>query len=113
MADGLTRTFGALADPVRRGVVELLRAGPLRPSEIAEALSLSRPATSRHLRVLREARLVSEQVEAEDARARRCRLERAALSELEGWLAEVQAFWGDQLASFKAHAERKGRRRGR
>ena len=113
MAPDLDRTLLALAEPTRRGVIDLLRGGPRRASEIADALSTTRPAMSRHLRVLRKAGLVSEDELPDDARARVYRLERAPFEELRGWLEEVEAFWGDQLASFKAHAEREGRGRPR
>lgn len=105
----LDRTLVALAEPTRREVIDLLRLGPRRASEIADALSMTRPAMSRHLRVLRKAGLVSEEGMEDDARARVYRLERAPFAELRGWLDEVEAFWGDQLQAFKAHAERKGR----
>ena len=58
MEDRLSRTFEALADPARLAVVRLLRKKPRRSSEIAEALYLKRPATSKHLEVLRQAGLV-------------------------------------------------------
>lgn len=104
----LDQTFAALADPTRRAVIGLLRQGPLRSGEIASTLSLSHPATSRHLRVLRHAGLVSEESQVEDARVRVYQLEREPFGELRGWLDEVEAFWGDQLRAFKAHAERRG-----
>lgn len=113
MTPDLDRTLLALAEPTRRGVIDLLREGPRRASEIADALSTTRPAMSRHLRVLRKAGLVSEEELPDDARARVYRLERAPFEELRGWLEEVEAFWGDQLASFKAHAEGKSRGRPR
>jgi DNA-binding transcriptional ArsR family regulator len=59
-ASSLDDTFLALADPVRRGVVELLRRKPHQASELADAFSISRPAMSRHLRLLRKTGLVSE-----------------------------------------------------
>ncbi|MBM3516695.1 MAG: winged helix-turn-helix transcriptional regulator [Alphaproteobacteria bacterium] len=102
---GLDATLAALADPARRGVIELLRVAPRRPSAIAAALALDRPATSRHLRVLRRAGLVLEEIQAEDARARVYHLRREPFDELQVWLAEVGAFWADQLGAFKAHAE--------
>ena len=105
----LDRTFTALADPTRRRVVELLRGGALRAGELAEALSMSPPAMSRHLRVLRRAGLVREDGLPDDARARVYRLERARIAELRGWLEEVEAFWGEQLSAFKEHAERRRR----
>jgi DNA-binding transcriptional ArsR family regulator len=107
----LDQTFAALADPTRRAVIALLREKPLRSSEMATALSTSRPAMSRHLRVLRLAGLVEEEGQDDDARVRIYQLRRAPFSELRSWLDEVEAFWADQLSAFKAHAERKVRRR--
>jgi DNA-binding transcriptional ArsR family regulator len=107
----LDRTLAALADPTRRGVIDLLRKRPLQPSEIASALSMSRPALSRHLRVLRRAGLVSDAVQADDARARLYELQKERFVELQAWLDEVAAFWETQLGAFKAHAERASGRR--
>ena len=104
------QTLAALADPTRRAVVDLLRRKPLCSSEIADALSMSRPTCSRHLRVLRRAQLVSEQTLEDDARVRVYRLNPEPFSQLKGWIAEVEAFWSDQLLAFKAHAERRKRR---
>lgn len=62
---------------------------------------------SRHLGVLRRAGIVEESSDEEDARVRTYRLCPEPFSELRAWLDEVEAFWGDQLEAFKAHAERK------
>jgi DNA-binding transcriptional ArsR family regulator len=78
---------------------------------MAEALSTSRPAMSRHLGVLRRAGLVEEDGLEDDARARVYRLRRPPFSELRSWLDEVEAFWTLQLSAFKAHAERRRPRR--
>jgi DNA-binding transcriptional ArsR family regulator len=107
----LDRTLAALAEPTRRAVVDLLRHQPRRAGDLAGALSTTRPAMSRHLRVLRQAGLVSEESPDSDARARVYRLNRRPFSQLRGWLDEVEAFWGEQLAAFKAHAEKPGGRR--
>jgi DNA-binding transcriptional ArsR family regulator len=101
----LDGTLLALADPARRGVVELLRRAPRKASDLALALSLTRPAMSRHLRVLRQTGLVSERGLEHDARVRLYQLERAPFAELKSWLEEVEAFWADQLQAFKVHAE--------
>jgi DNA-binding transcriptional ArsR family regulator len=106
-ADRVDRTFTALADPSRRAVIDLLRKSPRRASDIARALSLSRPAMSRHLRVLRRSGLVEEEGVDHDARVRVYRLRREPFTDLRGWLDGVEAFWADQLAAFKAHAERR------
>ena len=109
MESSLDRTLAALSDPTRRGVIDLLRRQPRRAGEIADALSMTRPAMSRHLRVLRRAGLVREEGVPDDARAKVYRLERARIAELRGWLEEVEAFWGEQLHAFKEHAERRRR----
>ena len=110
MSTPLDRTLLALADPTRRGVIDLLRKEPRRASELAELLSMTRPAMSRHLRLLRKTGLVSESEPDHDARVRMYRLEREPFAELGAWLEEVEAFWGDQLQAFKQHAEKRGRR---
>jgi len=109
-ATSLDRTFAALADPARRGVVDLLRKRPRRASELADELSLTRPAMSRHLRVLRRTGLVTEQELPDDARVRMYQIEPQAFRQLRGWLEEVETFWSAQLHAFKSHAER-GRRK--
>jgi len=101
------RTLAALAEPTRRAVVHLLRKKPRRAGELAEALSMSAPALSRHLRVLRKTGLIAEDDQQDDARVRVYRLRREPFSELREWLEEVEAFWGAQLESFKEHAERR------
>ncbi len=102
----LDRTLAALADPTRRGVVDLLRRRPRRAGELAEAMSMTPPAMSRHLRVLRKCGLVEEESEADDARVRVYRLRHAPFSALRHWVEDVEAFWTHELASFKEHAER-------
>jgi DNA-binding transcriptional ArsR family regulator len=110
MEAGVDRTLSALADPTRRGVVYLLLQQPRRASEIADALAATRPAMSRHLRVLRRAGVVEEESLPDDARARVYRLRRQPFAELRDWLDEVEGFWNEQLQAFKAYAEGKGRR---
>jgi DNA-binding transcriptional ArsR family regulator len=110
---GLDDTLAALADPSRRAIVELLQRQPLRPSEVADHLDMSRPAMSRHLRILRSAGLVDQEASEDDARARLITLRRAPFAELRAWIIEVEAFWGDQLDAFKAYAEGAQRRRRR
>jgi DNA-binding transcriptional ArsR family regulator len=100
------QTLAALADPTRRRVVDLLRAGPRRAGELAEAFQISPPALSRHLRVLRSTGLVSEERIDDDARVRVYHLRRERFLELSRWLAELEASWTEQLASFRTHVER-------
>jgi len=99
-------TFAALADPTRRGVIELLRRRPRRAGELATELDTSAPAMSRHLRVLRTSGLVEEDHAGTDARIRTYRLKRERFTELRRWLEQVESFWAAELSAFKAHAER-------
>ncbi|MCX4247971.1 ArsR/SmtB family transcription factor [Paraliomyxa miuraensis] len=109
MSTALDQTLDALADPVRRAVVDLLGEEPRRAGALAQALSLSPPAMSRHLRVLRRAGVVEEQAHEDDARVRIYRLRPEPLQELRSWVDEVSAFWGDQLEAFRVHAEASAR----
>ena len=110
MADTtLDDMFAALADPARRGVVDLLRQKPRRAGELATALSISPARMSQHLRVLRKSGIIEDDDVASDARVRLYRLRQEPFAEIRGWLEEVEAFWASELASFKAHAERKGK----
>jgi DNA-binding transcriptional ArsR family regulator len=109
----IDQTFFALADPTRRGVVRLLREGPRRAGELADALAMSKPAMTRHLRLLRETGLVEEEGLLEDGRVRVFRLRREPFADLRAWLDEVEAYWELQLDSFKRHAERTRGRKSR
>jgi len=100
-------TLAALADPYRRRAVELLGQRPRRAGELAQALGLPAPAMSRHLRELKQSGLVEETHPEFDARVRIYTLKDGAMADLKKWLAETERMWTDQLASFKAHVERK------
>lgn len=105
-ASDLDRTLAALADPTRRGVVDLLHRGPRRAGELAEALAMSPAAMSRHLRVLRTTGLVEEDHDGDDARVRTYRLKPLRFRALRKWLDEVESFWAGELDAFKTYAER-------
>jgi DNA-binding transcriptional ArsR family regulator len=95
----------ALADPTRRKIFERLRRGPSAVGRLAEGLPVSRPAVSQHLKVLKEAGLVSEE---QDGARRIYRIDPEGLGQLRQWL---DRFWDDALDSFKAEAEKKDRRK--
>lgn len=101
----LDATLAALADPARRRAVEALRERPHAAGELARRLALSPPVMSRHLKVLRQSGLVRERHPEFDARVRVYALDSAPMVELHRWLAETEALWSEQLASFKAHLE--------
>lgn len=113
MKASIDEVLDALADPVRRGAVDLLRKRPRRAGDLARALNVTPPAMSRHLRVLRQTGVVEEQREEDDNRVRMYRLRRKPFVALQAWLDQVEAFWSDQLGSFKRHAEKKARRKSR
>ena len=92
----------ALGDPTRRAIFERLRSKPLSVGEIADGLPVSRPAVSQHLRVLKEAGLVTER---KDGTRRLYRIEPKALADLRAYF---DSFWEQALAGFKAAAEKKG-----
>jgi len=102
----LDDTLGALADPTRRRVVEVLRRGPRRAGELAATFRVSAPAMSQHLRVLRTRGLIEEERAGHDARLRVYRLRRERITALRQWLEQLETFWREQLDSFKEHAER-------
>jgi DNA-binding transcriptional ArsR family regulator len=101
----LDRTLAALADPERRRTIELLREGPRRAGDLAQAIGLPAPAMSRHLRVLRQSGLVEESHPEFDARVRIYSLRPEPMAELRGWLDETDSLWVEQLSSFKKHVE--------
>jgi DNA-binding transcriptional ArsR family regulator len=103
--DAVDRTLAALADPDRRRAIDLLREGPRRAGDLAQAIGLPAPAMSRHLRVLRQSGLVEEIHPEFDARVRIYSLRSGPMAELRNWLAETEAVWAEQLSSFKKHVE--------
>ena len=102
----LDETLLALADPTRRRVIDLLRRKPQRAGDLAEALSISAPRLSRHLRVLRKSGLVEDCGVEHDARVSLYRLRPERFAALRSWLDHVEAFWASELSAFKDHVER-------
>jgi DNA-binding transcriptional ArsR family regulator len=102
----VSSVFGALADPTRQRIVELLSGGPRRPGELATASDTSPSAMSRHLRILLGAGVVADERPPHDARARLFRLRPESMGAVQAWLDELQAHADEQLASFKRHVDR-------
>ncbi len=92
--DTLSHTFGALADPTRRAILERLRNGRASVGELAEPFAMSLPAVSKHLRVLERARLI---VRESDAQWRLCSLSAAPLREVSDWVSRYRIFWEGSL----------------
>jgi DNA-binding transcriptional ArsR family regulator len=95
--------FEAVAEPRRRAILDILRAGERPAGDLVSALALSQPGVSKHLKLLREAGLVSVRA---DGQRRLYRLQPQGLKELEAWLAPYRHFWADRLAALDDHLER-------
>jgi DNA-binding transcriptional ArsR family regulator len=93
------RVLDALGDGTRRAIFKRLRAGARSVGDIAAGMDVSRPAVSQHLRVLREARLVTDRAE---GTRRLYAIDPRGIEALRGWL---DGFWDDTLAAFKEAAE--------
>lgn len=98
--------FQALADPTRRRIVELLADGEQSAGELASAFQTSRPAVSRHLRVLRELGLVRARG---DGTRRLYSLDPAPLAELDDWLDRYRSFWTNRLDALDTEIRRRRR----
>ncbi len=95
-------TFEVLAEPSRRRILDLLRDEERSVGQLVDQLTLSQPAVSKHLRVLREAGLVTVRVDAQ----RRCyRLRLDPLRELDDWLAPYRRLWADSLDALERHLD--------
>ena len=94
--------FRAIADPTRRRILGLLRADRQPVGEIAAHFRMSRPAISKHLRLLRAAGLVTTRKE---GAARICGLNARPLRPVGAWLQDYEAFWGDSLHGLKRYVE--------
>jgi|ERR1041385_5884941 DNA-binding transcriptional ArsR family regulator len=94
--------FRAIADPTRRAILDRLRAGPAPVNALAADFRQSRPAISKHLRVLREARLVAEQ---KSGRERLYELSPRPLQQVAGWIEGYRSFWQGSLTNLKRYLE--------
>src|SRR6476661_9026586 len=94
--------FRAIADPTRRAMLDRLRAGPAPVNALAGDFRQTRPAISKHLRVLREARLVTEQ---RSGRQRVYELQPQQLQQVAGWIEGYRAFWLMNLRNLKRYLE--------
>lgn len=102
--------YSALADPVRREILELLNATPLTAGRIADRFPISRPAVSRHLKLLRDAGLVSV---VPSGREREYRVDPAPLAEIEAWLVQYRDVWRSRFDALETEVFRTRRERER
>ena len=94
--------FRALADPTRRDILSLLRTGELPVNSIARGFPVSRPAISKHLRLLLDAELVYER---RDGRNRLYQLNAKPLKSVDDWLEEYRTLWQGKLKNLKRYLE--------
>ncbi len=98
----LDLTFGALADPIRRAILARLAEGEATVGELARPFDVSRPAISKHLRVLERGGLVRR---ARDGRISRCELDAAPMRDAAEWVERYRKYWEGQLDSLKRYLE--------
>ena len=98
----MASTFEALGEPRRREILDMLRGGERPVGELVERLTLSQPAVSKHLKVLREAGLVEVR---RDAQRRWYRLRLEPLAEVDAWLAPYRALWESSLDALERHLD--------
>ncbi|HKD89235.1 MAG TPA: metalloregulator ArsR/SmtB family transcription factor [Streptosporangiaceae bacterium] len=98
----MTSAFEVVAEPTRRRILDLLLAGELAVGELVTSLAISQPAVSQHLRVLREAGLVSSRT---DAQRRLYSINPAPLAELDSWLEPYRRLWAGRLDRLSARLD--------
>ncbi|MDT3442647.1 MULTISPECIES: helix-turn-helix transcriptional regulator [unclassified Pseudofrankia] len=98
--------FAIIAEPSRRRILDALRTGEQSVGDLVATLGMSQPATSKQLRVLRDAGLVSSRI---DAQRRVYRIEPAPLRALDDWLAPYRALWADSLDALERHLDETAR----
>ena len=102
-ADPLSLKFAALADPTRRAILARLVSGETSVMKLAEPFDMSLPAVSKHLKVLEGAGLVTR---SREAQWRPCRIEAAALREVDDWLEKYRRFWEIRLDRLEEYLDR-------
>ena len=103
MADQLSTTFAALADPTRRAILARLASGDCSVTELAEPFEMSMPAVSKHLRVLERAGLIAR---GREAQWRPCRIEAAPLKEVAEWTERYRQIWEQHFDSLELYLQR-------
>jgi DNA-binding transcriptional ArsR family regulator len=112
VTDQLDRTFGALADPTRRAILERLAAGEASVTELAEPFDMSLPAVSKHLKVLERAGLIAR---GRERQWRPARLEAGPLKDVAEWAEQYRRFWEesyDRLDEYLGKLQVRGKEKG-
>ena len=103
----MTTAFDVVAEPTRREILDLLRERPRPVGELVELVGLSQPGVSKHLRVLRGARLVRVR---RDGQRRWYEVDARPLGEIDAWLEPYRAMWADRLDALERHLDGTERR---
>jgi DNA-binding transcriptional ArsR family regulator len=96
----LDLAFGALAHPIRRGIIARLSTGEATIAQLAKPFKVSAPAISRHMKILEDAGLLSR---TKIGRAHHCRLERRRMKEAQNWIEEHRKFWNGKLDALELY----------
>ena len=99
----MASTFELVAEPTRRGILDLLRERERSVGDLVEQIGLSQPGVSKHLRALREAGLVEVR---RDAQRRWYRLQPQPLAEIDSWLRPYREFWAGRLDALEEHLDK-------
>jgi DNA-binding transcriptional ArsR family regulator len=100
----VTTTFAVLAEPTRRRILDLLRDEPRSVGDLVSELGLTQPGTSKHLKVLRDAGLVTVR---RDAQRRWYELRPDPLAEVDAWLAPYRQLWANRLDALERHLDKR------
>ncbi len=100
VADRLSSTFAALADPTRRAILGRLARGEASVTELAKPFRMSLPGISKHLKVLERAKLI---IRSRDAQWRPCKLEPGRLKEVADWVERYRQFWEERFDRLDAY----------
>ena len=96
----LDLAFGALAHPIRRGILARLSTGEATIAELAKPFKVSAPAISKHMRILEEAGLLSRK---KQGREHHCRLEQKRMMEAQVWIENHRRFWNERLDALERY----------
>ena len=98
--DQLDLVFGALAHPIRRGILARLSSGDATIAELARPFRVSAPAITKHMRILEDAGLLSRKIQ---GREHRCRLEQKHMQQAESWIEDHRKFWNERLDALERY----------
>ena len=100
--------FKAIADPTRREILLMIAEHPRNINEISEKFEMSRPAVSKHIKILTDCQLVDIRPDSHDGRQRNCYAQLEALLQVKNYLAQLECFWNDRLDNLGRYLEKNG-----